>query len=121
MDKFKDIKVNSGEIISEGNNNIVAFASVPGLKESLNLKDDTLDLDLEEKLVIEGNVENFELGPVMITATSEMPDLDKLEKSDSLDKVMDALGDLKDASNKLLDGTNILAGKAKRNIIIFNR
>lgn len=127
VDKFKDIKVNSGEIISEGNNNIVAFASVPGLKESLNLKDDTLDLDLEEKLVIEGNVENFELGPIMITATSEMPDLDKLEKSDSLDKVMDALGDLKDASNKLLDGTNLLSsgineakGKLDQGKVAFN-
>lgn len=119
IDKFKDLKVNSGTIISEGNNNIVAFAAFPGIKESLNLNDKDLEINLEDKLVIEGYVENFELGPIMITATTQLPDLSKLKAADSIDEIKDSLNKLNDASDELLKGTNALSEgllKAKKEL-----
>lgn len=109
VDKFKDIKVNSGTIISEGNNNIVTFAAFPGLKESLNLDNKDLNLNLEDKLVIEGYVENFELDPIMITMTTKLPDLNELKEADSLDEIKDSLNKLNDASDELLKGTGALS------------
>lgn len=109
VDKFKDVTINEGTMVSEGNNNVVAFPACPGLKESLDLNDKDLDINLDNKLVIEGYTDNFELGPIMITATTELPNLDKIEKADSIDELKDSLNKLKDASDKLLEGTGALS------------
>lgn len=108
VDKFKDVTINEGTMLSEGNNNIVTFAAFPGLKESLDINDKDLDINLDNKLVIEGYANEFELGPIMITATTELPDLSNLKKADSLDDIKDSLNKLNDASNELLKGTKAL-------------
>ena len=46
VDKFKDVTINEGTMLSEGNNNIVTFAAFPGLKESLDINDKDLDINL---------------------------------------------------------------------------
>lgn len=108
VDKFKDVTINTGTMISEGNNNVIAFAAFPGLRDSLDIEEKDLDINLEDKLVIEGYTDNFELGPIMITATTELPDLRNLEKADSLDEIKNSLNKLNDASNELLKGTGAL-------------
>lgn len=108
IDKFKDVTINTGTMISEGNNNVIAFAAFPGLRDSLDIEEKDLDINLEDKLVIEGYTDNFELGPIMITATTELPDLSSLEKADSLDEIKNSLNKLNDASDELLKGTGAL-------------
>ena len=38
-DNFTNVEVNSGKIINDGNNSLVNFVTIPGLKESLDLGD----------------------------------------------------------------------------------
>ena len=108
VDKFKNVKSDGGVIISEGNNNIIGFVAFPGLQESLGIDNLDIGVDLKDKLVVEADVDNFELGPIMITATPELPDLSALDKANSIDELKDSLNQLKDGSDKLLDGTGKL-------------
>lgn len=115
-DNFKNIKVNSGEIIDDGKNCSITSAAFPGLKETLDLKTDISDyLELEDTLVIEGNTTNFKMPNILIMATPEIPDLKKIDENSTLDDLSKALNDLKkggddllDGSKKLLDGNNEL-------------
>lgn len=108
VDKFKNVKSDGGVIISEGNNNIIGFVAFPGLQESLGIDDLDIGVELKNKLVIEADVEKFEMGPIMITATPELPDLSEIDKANSIDDLKDSLNQLKDGSDKLLDGTGKL-------------
>ena len=84
MDKFKNVKSDGGVTISEGNNNIIGFVAFPGLQESLGIDNLDIGVDLKDKLVVEADVDNFEMGPIMITATPELPDLSALDKANLL-------------------------------------
>lgn len=108
VDKFKNVKSDGGVTISEGNNNIIGFVAFPGLQESLGIDNLDIGVDLKDKLVVEADVDNFEMGPIMITATPELPDLSALDKANSIDELKDSLNQLKDGSDKLLDGTGKL-------------
>ncbi|CAM2905133.1 hypothetical protein HAHI6034_07315 [Hathewaya histolytica] len=114
LEHFTNVKVNTGEIISEGNNQIVTFISLPGMKESLDIKEETLDIDLKDTLELTCDTKDFEMGSVMVTATSKLPEqLDKLKEAKDLNELTDGLNKMKDASNKLVDGTSKLADGAK--------
>ena len=115
IDSFSNVKSDNGIMISEGNNNIITFAAFPGLKESLGLSDDELksddklkDINFSNKITIEAKTDKFELSPIMITATSTLPNLDGIKEADTIDELKDSLSSLKDASDKLLDGTKQL-------------
>ncbi|MBU3206943.1 hypothetical protein KPL33_08110 [Clostridium algidicarnis] len=109
IDNFKNINVNSGQIVSDGNNNIITYIGLPGLKESLGLNTMDIDLGLEDKLEIEADVENFKMGPVMITATPDLPEIEKLKDSKDLSELVDGIDELKDASGKLKEGSEKLS------------
>lgn len=108
-DHFKDVQVNRGEVISDGKNQVVTFITIPGLKDSFDIDSDILDIDLDEVLEVTANVDNFDMGPIMITATTDIPALDDIEEADSLDELEDGLEELKDAVQQLCDGTDTLA------------
>lgn len=113
LDTFKNVKVSSGEVISDSNNSIVTFISLPGLKDSLNLDKDLIDLDLKENLEITAEVEKFKLGPVMITATPNLPDSETFKKAQSLSELKDGINELKDASGKIKEGAEKLSDGQK--------
>ncbi|WP_461206197.1 methyl-accepting chemotaxis protein [Clostridium sp. DL1XJH146] len=120
LDNFKNVKVNEGEIISDGNNQVITFVSVPGLKESLDFdslsEDYDIDLQLEESLEITADVTDFEMGPIMITATPDLSLLDDLKEAKSLDDLRDGIDELNDASQQLSDGTiTLLDGEKEFN------
>lgn len=113
MDKFTKVKASSGQVISDGNNQVIAFVSFPGFKESLDIKEDILDMP--DELVIEATAEKFELGPIMITATPNLPDIDKIadaknekELEDGVNKLKNSAVKLGDATGKLKDGASEL-------------
>lgn len=118
LDNFKNVKVNSGEVVSDGNNSIVTFISLPGLKDSLNVDKDLIDLDLQESLEVTADAENFKLGPIMITATPNLPDVKAFKEAKNISELKDGINELKDASTqlkdgakKLSDGESLFAGK----------
>jgi hypothetical protein len=102
---FKNVTVNSGKILSDGNNQFVTFLSMPGLSESLGLKDSAFtelsSLDLPETLTITADAKDFSLPSIMIGATPKLVDSDKLSTSDDIDKLVDSLKSLKDLQNDL--------------------
>ncbi|GKX30425.1 hypothetical protein SH1V18_29050 [Vallitalea longa] len=105
-DIFSNIKINSGKILTEGNNQIVTYVSVPGLCE---LMPEDTDIDLPEKLVIEADAEEFELGPIMSVATCELPEINELGELGSLSEMIDSIDELQSASSQLRDGTKTLS------------
>lgn len=100
-DTFKNVSINSGKVFTEGNNQIAAFAAVPGLKESLGLDQTSIeelkDIDLPDTIEISAVAENFKLGTMMFTATPELPEMDKIKKSDDFDEMKDNLQKLSDS------------------------
>jgi putative membrane protein len=107
IDNFKNVKINGGKMINDGNNQIVTFICLPGMKESLNLQKNTLDL--KENLEITAQVENFEMGPIMITGTPELPDMSEFKSASTLDDLIKGINDIQNASTKLTEGTGKLA------------
>ncbi|EPY2280289.1 hypothetical protein ACXAT1_001181 [Clostridium sporogenes] len=112
IDKFTNVDVSEGEIISDGNNQAITFVTVPGLKESLNVDENILDIDLKDEIEITADAKDFELAPIMMTATTKIPEMDKIEKSDKIDELQNGINDIKDATSKLEDGSSKLADGA---------
>lgn len=84
-DTFKNVSVSSGSLLSDGNNQYAAFLTMPGLSESLGLKDCGIPglsgLDFPEDLTITADATDFTLGSVAVAATPELIDAEDLEKS----------------------------------------
>lgn len=97
-DTFRNVTVNKGKIISDGNNQFVTFLAMPGLSESLDLKNcgvDGLDtLDLPETLEITADATDFTLNSIAVAATPALPSEDDLGDSDSFDDLQDDLDKL---------------------------
>ena len=57
----------NGKVISDGSNNVVVGYALPGLKESLNVKDDDFDGDvtIPDYVEVKAKVENFKLDTTM--------------------------------------------------------
>lgn len=123
VDQFKNISIDNGSVISEGDNNIVVAYGLPGLKESLDLDNldlgEDVDIDmgkLSDKITdtvkITADVTNFEMKSSYTIATSEFfsdIDLDKVEGTDELTDKMDELAD---AAKELVNGS----GKIESNL-----
>ncbi|GAA0767075.1 hypothetical protein GCM10008908_05670 [Clostridium subterminale] len=104
-DNFKDVKVDNGKLIQNGNNSSITFVSAPGLKESLNLGS---ILDIKDTLVIEGTTTNFSVPAIMMVATTEALDLENISGDDSLDSLKDSLEQLQNGGDELLEGSKKL-------------
>ncbi len=119
-DKFSNVEITNGKVISDDGSIIVMGVAVPGLKESLNISEDKWDeLDdgdeLKEKLSnsfeITADVRNFELGTTITMASSDILSdfgMSSLTDSDSLSDMKDDMKKLNDGSDELVDGTRTL-------------
>lgn len=108
MEKFKNIKVSSGQILSEGNNQLVSSVVFPGMKDSLNIEDDLINLELKDEIEITADVTDFSLKPIYIAVTPKIPDIDILKNTGSISELQDGIVKMKDASLKLTEGTKEL-------------
>jgi len=104
IDTFSNIKTNGAPLVSIGNNKVVSFVSFPGLKESLDIKTNEFGIDIPENLEITADASKFKMGPILITATPELPDMKEIKAADSLEDLRNGLNDLKNATNKIQDG-----------------
>lgn len=123
-DKFQNIKVDNGEVVSEGDNDIIMAYGMPGLKDSLDLAgldfgdDVTIDTDkindkITDTVKITADVKDFEMVASYTVATASLfKDID-FGDIDSLDDLDDKMDDLKDAANKLVDGADTLSDGLK--------
>ena len=119
-DKFSNVEISNGKVISDGGNYVVMGVAVPGLKESLDIDDDKWeelneDGDLDEKLTnhfeVTADTTDFELGMTITMASSDILSdfgLTDLSDSDKLDDLKDDMSELNDGSTKLVDGSKEL-------------
>lgn len=110
-DKCRNIKVNTGKVLNDGNKTIITYATIPGLKDSLEIDSEDFDdvIELPKTLEIKANVEDFEIGDILITAESDSSILDDLKRSDNLiDETIDGVNDLTDASDDVKSGIETL-------------
>lgn len=105
-DKFVNVEVENGKVLSDGKNTIVAGVAMPGLYDSLDLLnlEGFEDIDIPEYVEVTADVTEFELG---MTATILMPDvLSELDTDDmdGFDDLKDDIEELNDATYELIDG-----------------
>ena len=106
-DNFKDVKINNGKMITDGNNANITFVAVPGLMESLKI-DSIVDLDVKDEIVIEGKTEDFAVPSMVVMATTEGLDLKDMDANDDLDDLRSQLDQLKQGGEDLLSGAQEL-------------
>lgn len=113
-DKFSDIEVTNGKLVSDGTHNIVIGYAIPNLSDNLkleNIKDKKVELDIPDYIEIKANVKDFELGDSMSLITTSLFDDINLENGDVKDLINDldeASGKLSESSEKLVEGTGKL-------------
>ena len=115
---FTNVKCESGKIVNDGTNEMLAFANIPGLNETL--KSAGLDkvnnqLGISDDVTVEADVNNFDLGSIMVGMTNEIDLASELgeigsvsELTDGIDQLMEADDQLIDGSKQLYDGTTQL-------------
>ncbi len=105
-DRFVNVEVENGKILSDGKNTVVAGVAMPGLYASLDLLnlEGFEDIDIPEYVEVTADVTDFELG---MTATILMPNvLSELNSDDmdGFDDLKDDMEELNDATYDLIDG-----------------
>ncbi len=104
--KFQNIELNTGQVLSDATSQIVGFVSLPGLKESLNLTDSSIEL--ADHLELTTDVENFEIPSIAMMAKSELPEMDELEFAEDIDELLNGIDQIVDAGQELTKGTDQL-------------
>lgn len=108
-DGFENIEVTNGKAEVSNSSSVVLGYALPGLKDSLGIKDGDLDGDVNipEYMEMTADVKNFSMPAAMtfVVNASDYVSTDGIDTSD-LD---DMINDLKDASTQLQDGSKTLA------------
>ncbi len=119
-DKFENVEITNGKVISDGGNYVVMGVAVPGLKESLDISDEKWDEledgdEIKEKLSnsfeISADTNDFELGMTITMASSDILSdfgMSDLTDSDKISNLKDDMSELNDGSTKLVDGAKEL-------------
>ena len=106
-DKADNITVSNGKVVNDGTRTFVVGFALPGMQETLQLKND--ELSIPSEVEITADVKDFELATTLTVAANDMfGDIDT-EKLDSKSKELSSkLDELVSATDKLLDGSSKL-------------
>ena len=108
-EKFSNVTVDNGKVISDGDRNIVIGMVLPQLKEQLtSVSSKVDDLDIPDSFTVEADVTDYEKVEAVTVATNEVFNEVGTDKFDSLDELKDSMTELQDASNKLVSGSGEL-------------
>ncbi len=108
QDKFSDIKVTNGKVISEGKTSFVVGMAFPGLSDCLDMDSDLIEADIPEYVEIEADTTGFELGMTMTVAGNNLLKNLDLNTDGQVSELTDKMNQLLDASKQLEDGTKTL-------------
>ena len=108
-DGFENIEVTNGKAEVSDSSSVVLGYALPGLKDSLGIKDGDLDSDVNipEYMEMTADVKNFSM-PAAMTFVGNASDYVSTDGIDTSD-LDDMINDLKDASTQLQDGSKTLA------------
>lgn len=108
---FTNVKCESGKIVNDGTNEMLAFANIPGLNETL--KSAGLDkvnnqLGISDDVTVEADVNNFDLSSIMVGMTNEIDLASELGEIGSVSELTDGINQLIEADDQLIDGSKQL-------------
>lgn len=110
---FSNVTIDNGKVISDGSRNIVVGFGMPGLKDSLDLDEETTKeaedkgVTIPENFEMEADVTDFTMSSTFTVALTDL--LDNIIDVDSL---KDSLNELEDAALELVSGSGTLADGA---------
>ena len=108
---FSNVKCESGKIVNDGTNEMLAFANIPGLNETLRsagLDKVNDQLGISDDVTVEADVNDFDLGSIMIGMTNEIDLASELGEIGSVSELTDGIDQLIEADNQLIDGSKQL-------------
>ncbi len=108
QDRFSNIEVTNGKVISEGKQSFVVGMAFPGLSDSLELDSSLTSADIPNYVEIEADTTDFELGMTMTVAGNNLLDHLHLESDGKVAELEGKVNELLDASKQLEDGTQAL-------------
>lgn len=125
VEKFKNVTIDHGELLSEGDNDVVMAYGMPGLRESLDLDnldfgdDISIDLDkitekITDSVTITADVTDFELGQTYTVATAKIFEDIDFGDLDGGEDLEDKLDELSDAAEDLVDGSDKIQSNLKK-------
>lgn len=108
---FSNVKCESGKIVNDGTNEMLAFANIPGLNETLRsagLDKVNNQLGISDDVTVEADVNDFDLGSIMVGMTNEIDLASELGEIGSVSELTDGIDQLMEADNQLIDGSKQL-------------
>ena len=112
-DGFKNVQVENGKVINDGDRCIVAGFALPGMQDSLGIGKDKVDIP--DYFEITADATDFDLPATLTMATSDLLDdvdassLDESNLQSSVDKLQSAMSQLMNGSDSLAAGLQQLA------------
>lgn len=109
-DHFRNVKCENAKIFTDGNQQIISFITLPGFQDTLKsagIKQADA-LPITDTYVIYADTEQFEMNPIMIAMTPEVP-LDQLKDINSLSDLTNGMNKLAKSGLQLSEGTRQLS------------
>lgn len=113
---FSNVTIDNGKVISDGSRNIVVGFGRPGLKDSLDLDEETTKeaedkgVTIPENFEMEADVTDFTMSSTFTVALTDL--LDDMDNIIDVDSLKDSLNELEDAALELVSGSGTLADGA---------
>ena len=113
---FSNVTIDNGKVISDGSRNIVVGFGIPGLKDSLDLDEETTKeaedkgVTIPENFEMEADVTDFTMSSTFTVALTDL--LDDMDNIIDVDSLKDSLNELEDAALELVSGSGTLADGA---------
>lgn len=114
-DKFSDVTVSTGRVMSENGAAVCLGIALPGMQDNLALSKDMIDIP--ESVVIKAETTDFKIDgtyTVALTGLLENIDTDTGDVTSELSELESALGKLSGASDKLVSGSRKLSKGADK-------
>ena len=103
-EKFTNVMVENGKLVSDGEKDIAIGMGIPKLKETLDVK----DIDIPDSFVVEADVTEYTAVKGITVATNEVFNELSTDEFDDIDDLKNAMNELQDAANQLVDGSGKL-------------
>ena len=109
--KFDNVEVTNGKLISDGKNQVVVGVAMPGLNESLKIADMDLDTKLEipDYVEVSADVKDFSLDMTLTMIMSDVLSdlkLGDMDLTDETEALKSAVNEYVTGVNSLRDGVN---------------
>lgn len=115
---FSNVTIDNGKVISDGSRNIVVGFGMPGLKDSLDLDEETTKeaedkgVTIPENFDMEADVTDFTMSSTFTVALTDLLDDMDMDNIIDVDSLKDSLNELEDAALELVSGSGTLADGA---------